>query len=176
MFVKSSVPSWAQKLRGICLVGAAVVLSGSLACSGTTHYVLHGQGLSVPACSFVIRDKQDGEVCAIDGKAGENRYSFWTMNPFPVVPGKGCPGELRYNNESSGTFEADLAPGHHSIEVKPWEASAFPRTIEFDCAANKTYTVKMSEVTVSKSTANLGALLIENGVWQASVVEAQPVK
>jgi len=119
MFVKSGAFSLAQALRSLRFAGLTVALSGLLGCSGTSHYVLHGQAIG-PSCSLVIRDKQDGEVCEIDGKAGQNRYSFWTMNPFPVVPGKGCPSELRYNNESSGTFEAELAPGHHSILVKPW--------------------------------------------------------
>lgn len=154
---------------GRCLRALPVALLLVGGCSGTSHYVMK-PAPSDPGCRLVIRDKQDGEVCAIDGKAGANKYSFWTMNAFPVVPGEGCPNEYRYNDETNGTFEAELGPGQHVILVKPWDGYAIPTNVAFQCDPGKTYTVKMSRSVVGTTTDS--TLKIEHGVWQAGVVEA----
>ena len=176
MFIKSVAFSLARALRCALLAASGLAVLCSLGCSGTSRYVLHTQAPSAPSCWFVIRDKQDGEVCAVDGKAGKNKYSFWTMNPFPVVPGEGRPDELRFNNESSGTFQAELASGPHSILVKPWDGFSVPKNIPFECAPNKTYSVKMT-VQVVGTTGSKGDLFqVEHGVWQATVVEVPAEK
>jgi hypothetical protein len=146
------------------------------ACSSPARYVLHDSGLVGPACSFVIRDKQDGEVCAIDGKSGGVKYSFWSTHAFPVVPGEGCPNEKRFNDEGSGTFEAELAPGSHTLLVKPWDGFAVPTSIAFDCAGGKTYSLKMTIAKLGKLTSESGALDMEHGMWRAAVIEASPAK
>ena len=168
-----------RSLRRAWFVSAAVgsiAVICSPACSSPTRYVLRDNGPTAPACSFVIRDKQDGEVCAIDGKPGQQKYSFWSMHAFPLVPGEGCPNENRYNDEGSGTFEAELAPGPHTILVKPWDGFAVPTSIAFDCAAGKTYSVEMTTEKLGKLASSSGALQLEHGMWQATVIEVPAAK
>lgn len=173
-----SIPYAMCPLRRARLWAAVVGSFAALcvpACS-TTRYVLRDNALTGPMCSFVIRNKQDGEICAIDGKAGPVKRSFWSSHAFPEIPGEGCPNEYRYNDEGSGTFGAELAPGPHTILVKPWDGFAIPKSIDFDCSAGRTYSVKMTTAALGPLASSSELLKFEHGMWQAAVVEVPAAK